>query len=561
MEKIDLRHYDLYLYNQAIMQNNLAELKALFARIDAQQTKIVLGYANFFLMSTCLMQKRTDAFYCLLDYCDQGLLQYLLAQPIGQSILMQMSEQGQTQFFAIIFDKLSTEMTKKILLGGDDTIFDGSGLLLTSLQKSRFSFCKKILLNLAKHTLIAVFDSVSSGMLGKKQQHNLAAIIEYLIKHQQTALLVWFVAQEVIPLDNMLVDLFSAAKVASDASLLQQITQRWDEKTIEKQLSMPKQPVPDTDAIFSMIRNNTLTQDSLNILLSSGVDINDVNVEDHTALSLACSLNENITAKLLLEAGAKVDADEDDPAALAFAVKNNNIDLVRMLLNHGATACMIDEHDGDYEVETLPIRQHNYSMTALLMKQFSTALEGDAVKPDIINRIKDMPSLNDQSSLITLVESAQFSDNYYHFEGGNADDKYEIINVTFASNAVQLAFMHLTNWSYGDSIIDLNVIIDGEEQQIRFASDTNDTILFSADTLAILSQLAIALKLPDVTLYAFGLFMVILLSKMTQFSEHSEQDIAENTDFMGYLQEICGQKNIDARKVTMIELANLSGKK
>ena len=81
------------------------------------------------------------------------------------------------------------------------------------------------------------------------------------------------------------------------------------------------------------------------LLLSRGVDVNAVKhglCDEATALSYACTDDQVDMVKLLLHHGAKIDI--DDPSALVGAAKKRHQAVVELLLHHGAHVKFEDPH-------------------------------------------------------------------------------------------------------------------------------------------------------------------------------------------------------------------------
>ena len=80
----------------------------------------------------------------------------------------------------------------------------------------------------------------------------------------------------------------------------------------------------------------------IKLLLDAGADANSVDPTAITALMTAAEVGNLESVRALLERGAKVDAREPgyQQTALMFAVRENHPDVVKLLVDHGATSML-----------------------------------------------------------------------------------------------------------------------------------------------------------------------------------------------------------------------------
>ena len=110
-------------------------------------------------------------------------------------------------------------------------------------------------------------------------------------------------------------------------------------------------------------------------LLGQGADINAMDSDGQTALMYATTRSFAPTVDFLLANGASVNVQSKKSkfTALIIAASGGNVEIVRLLLEHGADTCLA-ESDGDTPLDRA--RQYGHSAVVALLEESSAPANG-----------------------------------------------------------------------------------------------------------------------------------------------------------------------------------------
>ncbi len=92
-----------------------------------------------------------------------------------------------------------------------------------------------------------------------------------------------------------------------------------------------------TPLFTAMIRDDSPSEELIELLINAGADVNAINYDSMNALTMAASYHRSRTIRRLVQLGADVNAtDRFNRNAIRAAISNCNLDDIKYLINHGA---------------------------------------------------------------------------------------------------------------------------------------------------------------------------------------------------------------------------------
>ena len=301
--------------------------------------------------------------------------------------------------------------------------------------------------------------------------------------------------------------------------------------------------------LFEYISHNTLIEESLEILIAQGFDIDQIDQQlGTTPLLWAYDKRNHAAIKLLLQNGANMDIEDAQGNTLKkLAHERNDIYMGLIVSQYRGRSDVLTQsrkqkaewktQEEEYQKKmrdelsnqkinvyktleehsiTLDPLEPEYPALRNLMDQI-TVFQYNIMRRTIERLVATDSVLKAYPELLSLVEKITVLKYTMDLGGGNADDKCESATIELATTDTHcFVYSYRYNWSYGDAQLDFCWYTNEKAIQVWNICERYDIASFSDEVQQTMNSLAQALGLGHLPLEHFIRFIIIILSRMVQ---------------------------------------------